>query len=229
MKNEEISIVVHNTLSSMDNSPWRQRTEMLEYELAVKWFALTAHIKGELVGFMHLIRHPERDYEWYCCDVNAIDPYKRQGIATAMYQEASELLLKYGKACRITASISDNNLPSVKLHEKLGFFNTHETPAFRGLDFGLDETIYERYFVKEYPARNLPIHREILSRIAVDSKDDIWGEVEQSEQNPARKVFILWAGETAIGYRKAAWDEPLLLPEWKKHLENKCLKIIRQE
>ncbi len=198
---------------------------MLEYELAVKWFALTAHIDGKLAGFMHLIRHPERDYEWYCCDVNVIDPYKRHGIATAMYQETSKLLLRYGKAYRMTASISSNNIPSIKLHEKLGFFNTHELPSFGGLNFGSDETVYEHYFAKEFPARNLPIHREILAKIAQDSKDDVLSEVEQSEQDPTRKVFILWAGETPIGYRRAAWNEPLLLPEWKKHMDNNCLEI----
>lgn len=227
MKNEGISIVVHNSLSTLEDNPWRQRTEMLEFELAVKWFALTAHKEGKLAGFMHLIRHPERDYEWYCCDVHAIDPYKRQGIATAIYQKASEHLLQYGKACRMTASVSSANLPSVKLHEKLGFFNTQEAPRFIDLNFGSDETIYEHYFAKEYPARNLPIHREILSKIARDDNCDIQYEVEQSEQDPTRKVFILWAGETPIGYRLAAWDKPLLLPEWKKHLDNQCLEIIQ--
>ena len=228
MKNEEINIVIHNSLSSLEDNPWRQRTEMLEYELAVKWFALTAHKEDKLVGFMHMIRHPERDYEWYCCDVHTIDPYKRQGIATAVYQKASELLLRYDKACRMTASVSSANLPCVKLHEKLGFYNTHEAPCFIDLNFGSDETIYEHYFAQEFPARNLPIHREILSKMAQNSKRDILGEVEQSEQDPTRKVFILWAGETPIGYRLAAWDESFLLPEWKKHLEDHCLEIIQQ-
>ena len=228
MDNKGISIAVHNSLASMENNPWRQRTEMLEYELAVKWFALTAHTDGQLAGFMHLIRHPERDFEWYCCDVNTMDPYRRQGIATAMYQEAETLLLRYGKACRITASVSSQNIPSVKLHEKLGFFDTHEPPAFPGLDFGPDETVFEHYFAKEYPARNVPIHREILAGIAGDSKEDVLEEIERSEQDPARKVFILWAGETPIGYRPAARDEPFILPEWKRHLENGCLEIIRQ-
>ncbi len=98
-------------------------------------------------------------------------------------------------------------------------------PSFGGLNFGSDETVYEHYFAKEFPARNLPIHREILAKIAQDSKDDVLSEVEQSEQDPTRKVFILWAGETPIGYRRAAWNEPLLLPEWKKHMDNNCLEI----
>ena len=171
---------------------------------------------------------PERDFEWYCCDVNVIDPYKRQGVATAMYQKAERLLLRYGKACRITASVGSDNLSSVKLHEKLGFFNTHEPPSFRGLNFGPDETVYEHYFAKEFPARNLPMHREILAKIAQDSKDGVLEEVERSQQDPMRTVFILWAGETPIGYRLTAWDEPFLLPEWKIRLENKCLEFIRK-
>lgn len=136
VENKGINTVVHNSLLSLESNPWRLGAEMLEYELAVKWFALTAYADGRLAGFMHVIRHPERDYEWYCCDVNAIDPYKRQGIATAIYREAVSLLLQYGKACRMTASISSANLPSVKLHEKLGFINTHEAPSFKGLYFG---------------------------------------------------------------------------------------------
>ena len=226
MKREGISVVVHNTLSSMEDTPWRLRTEMLEYELAVKWFALTARIEGKPAGFMHLIRHPEREYEWYSCDVNAIDPYKRQGVATAMYREAVSLLLRYGKAWRITAAVGRHNMPSVKLHEKLGFIDTHEAPSFSGLNFGPDETVYEHCFAKEYPAVNLPMHREILAEMAGDSKDGVLDEVERSELDPSRKVFILWAGETPVGYRRAAWDEPLLLPGWQDRLEKKCLEII---
>ena len=71
------------------------------------------------------------------------------------------------------------------------------------------------------------MHREIPTDKALDIKEDVLDEVERSEQDPARKVFILWAGETPIGYRLSAWDEPLLLPEWKIRLENICLKIIR--
>lgn len=97
-----------------------------------------------------------------------------------------------------------------------GFLNTHGPPSVNGLNFGPDETIYEHYFAKEFPARNLPIHQRILAEIVQGSKEDVvLGEVKQSEQNPARKVFILWAGETPIGYRLAAWDKPLLLPERK--------------
>ena len=181
MEVKGISVRVHNTLSSMEENPWRQRTEMLEYELAVKWFALTADIDGKLAGFMHLIRHPERDFEWYCCDVYVFDPYKRQGVATAMYQEAAALLLRYGKACRITASVSVHNLPSVKFHEKLGFFNAHEPPVFHGLNFGPDDTLFERYFAREFPATNLPMHREILAGIARNGKAEVLDEVERSE------------------------------------------------
>ena len=65
MMGGELGIVVHNSLSSLEGNPWRQRTEMLEFELAVKWFALTAHIGGKLVGFMHLIHTTEGNVVHY--------------------------------------------------------------------------------------------------------------------------------------------------------------------
>ena len=35
-------IIVHHSLSSIPDNPWKNRTEWLEYDLAVKWIALEA-------------------------------------------------------------------------------------------------------------------------------------------------------------------------------------------
>lgn len=227
MKNTSIKIIADNSLSTLQDNPWKKTTEWFEYHLGAKWYAVQAYCEDELVGFMHMIKHPERPFEWYFCDVHTKEQYKRQGVATNMYEEALNLLLKYDKAYRITASVKCDNEASVKLHEKMGFFNTHEASVFPDLSFEFGETIHEHYFVREYPARNLPMHKEILAIHAGAKKDAVWAELEQSEHDSAVKVFIIWAGEISVGYRLVKKDETeiVLLPEWRKHLENKCLEI----
>ena len=42
MEKTGIQITVYNTLDTLPENPWRQRTEWLEYDLAVKWFAVEA-------------------------------------------------------------------------------------------------------------------------------------------------------------------------------------------
>ena len=223
-------IMVHHSLSSIPDHPWKNRTEWLEYDLAVKWIALEARNDAGLAGFMHMIRHPEKPYEWYFCDVHTMGPYRRQGVATGLYKEAMNQLRRYLKAYRITGSVKEDNLASIKLHEKMGFFNTHEAPAFPGLSSEPGETIFEHYFAKEFPARNTPIHQEVLAVLTGDKKEDVHAELEKTNSNPAAEIFLVWAGETPIGYRgyKDNTDYSLL-PEWRKHLDHKCLTIRRFE
>ena len=221
MKNTKYTITIHNSLASLGDNPWKQRTERLEYDLALKWFAVTAYDEDSLASFMHMIRHPTRPYEWYFCDVYTMEPYRRQGIAAAMYGEAMHLLLKYRKACRITASVRQDNAASIRLHEKMGFSDTHQPPVFEGFDFEPGETVFEHYFVREYPARNVPIHQNILSSLAGEKAPGILAKLAAGE-----KLFIIWAGENAVGYRLEENSEAVLLPEWETHMENKCLTTL---
>ncbi len=219
-------IIVHDSLASIPDNPWKSRTEWLEYDLAVKWIALEAGSDAGPAGFMHMIRHPERPYEWYFCDVHTIEPYRRQGVAAALYKEALNLLRRYGKAYRVTGSVRDDNTASVRLHEKMGFFNTHEAPAFPGLSFESGETVFEHYFAKEFPARNTPVHQEVLAALTGDTREAVCAELEKADSDSAAGIFLLWAGETPVGFRGYRnQSEYVLLPEWRKHLDHHCLKI----
>ena len=219
-------IIIHHSLSSIPDNPWQSQTEWLEYDLAVKWIALEARNEAGLAGFMHMIRHPERSYEWYFCDVHTIEAYRRQGVATALYKEAMNLLRRYERAYRITGSVRDDNTASIKLHENMGFFNTHESPVFPGFLFEPGETVFEHYFVKEFPARNTPIHQDILTALTGDEKETVCAELEKSNPDPTTGIFLLWAGETPVGYRGYKnQTEYVLLPEWRTHMDRNCLKI----
>lgn len=228
MANAEIRITVHSALDTLPVNPWRQRTEWLEYDLAVKWFAVEARCEGELAGFMHMIRHPGRANEWYAGDVFTVERYRRQGVATAMYGEAMKRLTTYYRANRITASVSAGNKASVRLHEKLGFRDTREATAFLDFEFAPDETLYEHWFALEISARNVPIHREILADLAGENRNRVLADLERSEADPGKTVFLIWAGQEAIGYRPAREQEPVLRAEWKERRETGCLDIRPQ-
>ena len=218
MKKTNTEITIHDSLATIQDNPWKQKTEWLEYDLAVKWFSVEACLDGELCGFMHMIRHPGKENEWYSCDVFTMDSYRRQGIATAMYEEAMKRLQKYFRANRITASVKNDNEASVKLHEKIGFRNTHEASVFPGFTFEPDETLFEHWFAKTYPARDLPIHQQLLSALAGDKADGVLNALKVPGS-----VFILWAGNEAIGY--SIDHRTVLLPEWEKRAEDHCLTI----
>lgn len=221
----KMEIIVHYSLSSIPENPWKNITEMLEYECAVKWIAIEARNEDGLIGFMHVIRHPEKAYEWWFCDVHTIEKYRRQGVASELYKEALNLLCRYEKACRVTGSVKCDNIASIKLHEKMGFYNTHEKPDFLDFTYEDGEEVFEHYFLQEFPARNIPRHRNILEELACDNKEELLKELDKTTDQNAR-VFLVWAGETPVGYR--IYDKKTnyhLLPEWKEHLNHKCLKI----
>lgn len=225
----EIEIRVDDSFDTLPDHPWKETTEWFEYTYAVKWFAVQAYQKDELVGFMHVFRNPEDVTNWYFCDVHTLGNHKRQGIASKMYEKAISLVYQYDKAFRITASIHRDNIASIRLHEKYGFRDTGVASSFPGMIFEPEETLYEYYFAFEYPAKNTEIHRNHLKRLGelycteADKKNckgihtdggkiiedvaenmvvkRLWSYLEESEQNEKLQVFLFWAGDQTVGYR----------------------------
>lgn len=222
-------IEIDNSLYTLEENPWRHVTEWLEYDLEAKWYAIQAFRGEELAGFMHIIRHPERTGEWFFSDVHVIEKFRRQGAATAMYEEAFALLCHYDKAFRITASIKYDNTASQKLHEKMGFRNTGEASQFPQLCFEEGESIYEHYFVQEFPVlKDNPSHRSHLERLAGARKDSVLKLVDGEDTGAV--VYLLWAGVNAVGYsvwREEGQQELHFVPEWQQYLEGSCLDIRR--
>lgn len=207
---EEFELIVDDSLLTLKENPKRRTTEMFEYRFAVKWHAIQVYAGDELAGFMHVVRHPERPYEWYICDVHTMEPFRKRGVATRMYEKAFEIVYEYEKAYRITSSVKDDNIPSIKLHEKMGFHNSGEASVFPDLFFEEGETIYEYYFATAVPARDTPKHREVLEKFGCP--------VDFSKE-----VLIIWAGTNAVGCMHEG--KITLLPEWEVHQKNGCLHI----
>lgn len=210
----EFEIVVDDSLYTLKENPWRHITEFFEYRYALKWYAVQVYSGKKLAGFMHVVRHPERVEEWYICDVHTMEEYRKQGVATLMYQKAFEIVSRYDKAYRITASVKNDNVASLKLHEKMGFFDTGADSVFPELIFEEGETMHEYYFATKLPVKDCERHRMIFERMG-------W------KADFSKEMTLIWAGERVVGY--TAGDDMILLPEWEKHLKDGCLYINEME
>lgn len=245
----EIEIRVDDSFDTLPDHPWKDTTEWFEYTYAVKWFAVQAYLKDELVGFMHVFRNPDDVCNWYFCDVHTVGEYRRQGIATKMYEKAISLVYQYDKAYRITASLHKENIASIRLHEKIGFRNTNIPSVFPGMIFESEETLYEYYFIFEYPAKNTEIHRNHLKQLGelycqesgkkycketgmedctdagrIEAKDfvkQLWDYLEESERTKNLQVLLLWAGDQTVGFRVVSNSESEQENVLKKYI---CLK-----
>lgn len=210
----DFEIVVDDSLYTLVDNPWKQTTEFFEYRFAVKWYAVSVFSGDERAGFMHVVRHPEREEEWYICDVHTIEKFRGQGVASLMYQKAFELVSRYDKAYRITASVKNDNTASLKLHEKMGFHDTGEDSVFPELVFEDGETMHEYYFATKVPARATKTHGELLCKLGCP-------------MDSGKKACLVFAGDSAVGY--TIGGDTVLLPEWEKHQKDGCLHIEEME
>ncbi len=78
---------------------------------------------GEILGYVYAsTMRPHEAYDWNVETTIALSPSapRRQGIATALYNKLADTLEKQGYRY-IYAVVVDTNLPSVALHEAVGF------------------------------------------------------------------------------------------------------------
>jgi ribosomal protein S18 acetylase RimI-like enzyme len=184
-----------------------------EKEFAVKWYELLAYSQEKVVGFMRVLRNPDRVTEWYTGDVHVLVGYKKQGIATKMYSKAIDIILEYEAAERIITSISCRNVPSIALHEKLGFHNTKMKSVFANFLFDEDDTLHERWLMNKYPVKDMEIHHKILLPMWIEymfeigeggSESELMIELQKriniSIKNDYIYFDIIFSGNNAIGF-----------------------------
>lgn len=173
-----------------------------EYEYAVKWFLITAYVEKQMVGTMRALRNPEDETRWFFCDVHVDKDYKRQGIASAMYERAFELVKEFGAAEFVEASIEPGNEKSILLHEKFGFESTGDPAHFAHFSFEDGEVMYKVPVLLEYPVVDGAVHRKILMELLRDylGKRSVAKEVSQMIKN--NDYFtIIWCGNRPVGFR----------------------------
>ena len=130
-----------------------------------------------------------------------------------MYDEAIELINQYHQAADIITSVSAKNKASIALHKKLGFYDSEIKSKFLDFQFEDDETIYHYWLSKYYPAKNVPIHIEMLFpmwkkymiEIGEEETDDdllngLVARINIANSNENVYFDMIWSGNIAIGF-----------------------------
>lgn len=254
--NRQIEIKIYDTWDNLPACYWKEMIVDFEKEFAVKQYAIFAYVESEMAGFMRVLRNPDDVCEWYICDVHVNEQHKRKGIATLMYERTIEIVSGYERATKIITSVSASNKASVMLHKKLGFIDAGITPSFADYTFAEDETAYCYWLeAKLYPAKNVPIHVEILfpiwktymSEIGENHTDEglrngLMNRLDISQSHENVFFELMWSGNNAIGFAFYSIDggikdvipsgygyimEFFVLPEWRgKNIGLRCAKNI---
>lgn len=108
-----------------------------------KWFTIVAFKDYRPVGRVNFIRNNRDPLNWYLGDLVVVPEFRRQRIASKMISKGLEFIsLRSSGGEFVYSYIEKDNLPSLKLHESLGFMNSGEIKPFMDLIFGEDETTY---------------------------------------------------------------------------------------
>lgn len=244
--NKTYEIKIFDSCEHLPANAWKKESiRDFEKTFAVKWYAIFTYDGETIIGSLRVLRNPDDISNWYICDVFTMAEYRHMGIATKMYEAAFDLIREYEAASCITVSISATNVPSLYLHKKLGFCDTAKASQFANFCFEADETIYSLWLTSRYPARNVPIHLDILRPMWIqyrnelgkcESEDILISELQDrinlSENNEHIFFDIIWSGNDAIGFVFYSVDgdtqkqvssegdyikDLYLLEQWRKH------------
>lgn len=244
--NKTYEIKIFDSCQYLPADAWKKESiRDFEKTFAVKWYAIFTYDGETIIGSLRVLRNPDDISNWYICDVFTLAEYRHMGIATKMYEAAFDLIREYEAASCITVSISGANVPSICLHKKLGFRDTAKASQFANFCFEADETIYSLWLTSRYPAKNVPIHLDILRPMWIqyrnelgkcESEDVLISELQDrinlSENNEHIFFDIIWSGNDAIGFAFYSTDADIqnrilsecgyikdlyLLEQWRKH------------
>jgi len=205
--------------------------DWFEKEHAVKWFEVIVWQEKIVVGYLRCLRNPLLATEWYIGDVHVRKAYRRQGIATHMYEKTIDAVMEFEAAERIRSSVHSDNGNSIKLHEKMGFQNTGRPCDFPTFYFDEKETEYCKVLYQYFPIPKkeeravellLPLYRRYLMKNVLNYKED-----EKAEEKTLRDYFekaskgeltfeAIWCGNRLVGFHYQEKDMEITYLEEKK-------------
>lgn len=172
-----------------------------EKEYAVKWFEVVACDGSEIAGYLRCFRNPDTAIEWFIGDVHVKEKYRRQNIATRMYEKAISEVMEYQSAEKITTSVHCDNTKSIGLHEKMGFKNTGKACTFPHLCFDEKETAFEKCLYITLPIPNIETEKIVERVLPVwnGPREKLIEAIEKSKKGEA--VFeVIWCGNRLVGF-----------------------------
>lgn len=180
-----------------------------EKEHALKCFEAIAYDKSKIVGYMRCFKNPSKRERWFVGDIYVLSEYRKKHIASKLYKKVIEEVMTYENAEYIEASIADDNLASIKLHEKLGFKDTRKRGKFAGFSFATNETFYKKTLFSYLPvdAKMLLENEEIknlISNIWTTNEDGPFSEYSFDELldksfSDELDINLIWLGSRIVG------------------------------
>ena len=206
--------------------------DWFEKETAVKWFETIVRDGGRVVGYLRCLRNPEDPTKWFIGDVHVRADHRRQGIATGMYEKTIEMVMKYEAAECIAASVHSQNANSIRLHEKMGFWNTGQPCRFWNCYFDEKETEYHKWLYHHFPISDeerakklmLPLVQNYMKKQGINLEDDeMTGKEKAGEKllglwlmKAARSEAVfesIWCGNRLVGFHYLEGEEEILYQE----------------
>ena len=200
-----------------------------ESEYAVKWFEMLASdiSENKIAGYLRCFRNPDDVKQWYIGDVYVRAGYRKQGIATRMYQKVFSELERYEAAENVISAVRKDNKNSIGLHEKMGFVDTKEPCVFAAFFVDKDETKYQKWLYRYLPVpEDFELEKlyEILLPVfekSIDPKD------KRNNQDDLRDILIrmkngefdietIWCGNRLVGFKYLESVVSIIIGEGRK-------------
>jgi len=98
-------------------SPSKRKNKLIE-ELSSNSIILTHYQSKKLTGYVQYI--PRDNGEYYVLSIQVHPNYRNGSVLKKLFKLASNDLLQR-KPLSLTSSVHNSNIPSIRLHERLGF------------------------------------------------------------------------------------------------------------
>lgn len=200
-----------------------------ESEYAVKWFEVLAVniTENKIAGYLRCFRNPDDVKQWYIGDVHVRAEYRKQGIATRMYQKVFSELERYEAAENVISAVRKDNNNSIRLHEKMGFVDTKESCVFAAFFVDKDETKYQKWLYRYLPVPEdievdklyeilLPVYKNSINTKDKRNNQDDLRDILKRMKNGEFDIETIWCGNRLVGFKYLESVVSIIIGEGRK-------------
>ena len=183
--------------------------------------------KNRIVGYLRCFRNPDDVKQWYIGDVHVRAGYRKQGIATRMYQKVFSELERYEAAENVISAVRKDNKNSIGLHEKMGFVDTKEPCVFAAFFVDKDETKYQKWLYRYLPVPEdievdklyeilLPVYKNSINTKDKRNNQDDLRDILKRMKNGEYDIETIWCGNRLVGFKYLESVVSIIIGEGRK-------------
>lgn len=183
--------------------------------------------KNRIVGYLRCFRNPDDVKQWYIGDVHVRAGYRKQGIATRMYQKVFSELERYEAAENVISAVRKDNKNSIGLHEKMGFVDTKEPCVFAAFFVDKDETKYQKWLYRYLPVPEdievdklheilLPVYKNSINTKDKRNNQDDLRDILIRMKNGEFDIETIWCGNRLVGFKYLESVVSIIIGEGRK-------------